>query len=469
MPKNLPPGPLGLPIVGYLPFMDKKPLKSFIKLGKKYGSIYSLYLGNKLIVVLNDYNAIKEAFVKQAETFIGRPEMGSFSVSKENNLAITTNDGPFWREHRRFTLAVLKEYGVGQLSMEPQIMDEIRHLIDKVKELDGKPSDIKNTFATSISNNICIMTLGKRFEYGDATFLKLKLLIDEFAVSLNTVSAFNFFTWLKYIPGIAHIIGHANVDRIFNDLHEFIWATVGEHKNQYTSDRRDNYIMAYFTEQQSRLAKNNTVGDFTDRALINNIRALFIAGTETTTSTLLWGIIYIMLHPKVQKKVQDELDRIIGSDRDPSWNDRFQTPYTEATICEVQRMARMVPLSLPHRNTAECQVLGYTIPKSTLIIPNLGNVLSDPQHWGDSQNFRPERFLSEDGKFEKPEYFIPFSIGKRECLGENLARMELYLYFTSLMLNFTFQSPDGMPPGTESLGAMGVPNRFVTCALLRKL
>lgn len=147
----------------------------------------------------------------------------------------------------------------------------------------------------------------------------------------------------------------------------------------------------------------------------------------------------------------------------------MSTPFTEATLLEIQRMASIVPLNLAHRNVASTQVLGFKIPKDSYIICNLWNVHHDPDFWKDPQEFRPERFITENGKIFKPEFLIPFSVGKRQCPGESLARMELYLYFASMMKMFAFIGPNEEMPNLEStLGISLIPKSFVTCAIPRK-
>lgn len=467
IPKNLPPGPLGLPIVGYLPFLGSRPDRTLTNIGKKYGSIFSMYLGNYLVVVLNDYAAIKEALVKQADVFAGRPLSANFSISEENREGLLTSDGNFWKDHRRFTITLLRDCGVGKLSIEPRIIEEVNAFILELKALNGKATNVKHILATSVANNISIMALGKRFEIRDPTFLKIKSLTDELVKNFNNVAASNFFPFLNKIPGIGHFIGMAKIENIMNIAHEYMKPIVQEHKETFVKGQKDHYVNAFFTEQQFKIEKENSVGNFHDQALIGNMRVLLGAGTETTTSTLLWGINYMMLNPEIQKKVQKELDEVIGPNRTASWNDHLLTPYTEATIYEIQRNASLVPLSFPHRNMEESHIFGYRIPKGSMIIPNLGNALKDPKLWGDPENFRPERFLTESGKVEKPEYFIPFSTGKRECLGEILARMELYLYFTTMMQKFTFKMVPNFK-GAKSASITNVPTEFLTRAIFRQ-
>lgn len=171
---------------------------------------------------------------------------------------------------------------------------------------------------------------------------------------------------------------------------------------------------------------------------------LFVAGSETTSTTLRWAFLYMAKYPEIQEKVQAEIDRVIGQSRQPSMEDRANLPYTDAVIHEILRMGNIVPLALPHSTNKEVQLGGYTIPKGVLIIPNLASVLIDKKEWATPSTFDPGHFLNKEGKFEKKAAFIPFSAGKRVCLGENLARMELFLFFTSFMQHFTFSIPAGV-------------------------
>uniref|UniRef100_A0A8C3TAN1 Cytochrome P450 2U1 n=1 Tax=Chelydra serpentina TaxID=8475 RepID=A0A8C3TAN1_CHESE len=117
-------------------------------------------------------------------------------------------------------------------------------------------------------------------------------------------------------------------------------------------------------------------------------------------------------------------------------------PFTEATIMEVQRMTVVVPLSVPRMASETAVLRGYTIPKGSVIVPNLWSVHRDPNIWERPDDFHPTRFLDENGQLIKRETFIPFGIGKRVCMGEQLAKMELFLMFVNLMQNFTFLYPE---------------------------
>ncbi|PSN45989.1 Methyl farnesoate epoxidase, partial [Blattella germanica] len=182
---------------------------------------------------------------------------------------------------------------------------------------------------------------------------------------------------------------------------------------------------------------------FTEEGLITICQDLFAAGGETTTSSIEFSLLYMVLYPEVQKNVQKELDSVVGQNRRPTLEDRPNLPYVEAVITELLRVCSIAPLTPPHRVTEDTYLNGYLIPKDTMVLINLYSLMQDKEHWGDPENFRPERFLNAQGKFVKDDWMIPFGTGKRMCLGEVLARSTVYLFFTSFLQEFTFSVPEG--------------------------
>jgi 26-hydroxylase len=209
---------------------------------------------------------------------------------------------------------------------------------------------------------------------------------------------------------------------------------------------------------------------------------MFSAGSETVKTTLQWATLFAVREPQVQAKVQAELDRVVGRRRLPSLDDLPNLPYTEAVILEVMRRATAVPLGTTHctsryvpirrelkaflnfgillRRTT--QLNGHTVPKGTQVIPLIHAVHMDPALWKDPEVFNPERFLNAEGQVVKPEYFIPFGVGRRMCLGDALARAELFLFFSSLLHVFSLQVPEGAElPGLRGQAGVTVsPENF---------
>ena len=160
---------------------------------------------------------------------------------------------------------------------------------------------------------------------------------------------------------------------------------------------------------------------------------------ETTSKTLDWLLLCMAKHTQVQKKVQAEIDEKIGTTRRPQLSDKDNTPYVDAVVQELLRFSTIGPFGLFHRATEDTQLRGYNIKKDTIIIANLYAVHFDQDVWGDPENFRPERFFIDGtGTTDRNpmKTILPFSSGKRSCIGENFARDQIYLYCTSILQQF---------------------------------
>jgi hypothetical protein len=153
---------------------------------------------------------------------------------------------------------------------------------------------------------------------------------------------------------------------------------------------------------------------FSDDQLRVVISDLFIAGSETTSSTLRWAFLFMILYPDFQKKVQAEIDDVIGCERDPMSADRTKMPYTHAVLMEIQRVGSIVPFGVPHGNTSQdVQFEGYNIPRQTIVACNIWAVHHDATYWPYPESFNPKNFLDEKGNVIHRERLIPFLIGKR--------------------------------------------------------
>ncbi|CAJ0953266.1 unnamed protein product [Ranitomeya imitator] len=168
-----------------------------------------------------------------------------------------------------------------------------------------------------------------------------------------------------------------------------------------------------------------------------------------------------------REKVQNEIENVIGSAQ-PQVEHRKEMPNTDAVIHEIQRFGDIVPGSLPHATTTDITFKGYNLPKGTTVIPLLHSALRDKDYFEKPEEFYPGHFLDSEGKFKKNEAFIPFSLGKRSCAGENLAKMEMFLFFTTLLQNFTFKAPSGAKLDlSPALGIINSPKPYEMCAIPR--
>ncbi|KAA0706495.1 Steroid 17-alpha-hydroxylase/17,20 lyase [Triplophysa tibetana] len=183
--------------------------------------------------------------------------------------------------------------------------------------------------------------------------------------------------------------------------------------------------------------------DITDDHVLMTAAEAFGAGVETTSTTLLWAIAFLLHHPQVQERVQAELDEVLGRDRPPALSDRSSLPFLESVICEVMRIRPVSPILIPHVAMQDTSLGGHSVPKGTRVLVNMWAIHHDPKHWEEADTFRPERFLDSSGKRVTPASFLPFGAGPRVCVGESLARLELFLFVSRLLQKFNFSVPSG--------------------------
>uniref|UniRef100_A0A673ALQ9 Cytochrome P450, family 2, subfamily AE, polypeptide 1 n=1 Tax=Sphaeramia orbicularis TaxID=375764 RepID=A0A673ALQ9_9TELE len=436
---GFPPGPPALPIVGNIFTLDHKRTHESMT-ESLYGDVYSLRMGQRWVVVLNGFEAVTQALVTQGDSFSDRPGL-PLQADTFHGLGVIFSSGNIWKQQRRFALSTLKYFGFGKKSLEPVILEEFTYVAKEISAYKGKPFNPHLIINNTVANIICLLVFGHRFEYGDEQFKKMMKLFKQ----SSEMGLYNAFPQLmRRLPG-----PHQKFKRVIEELKDFIRTEVKDHKQKWDPSDLQDYIDYYLNEIQT---DDST---FDEECLIMSVFDLFAAGSETTSTTLRWAFLYMVKYPEIQERVQAEIDSVIGQSRPPSVDDRADLPYTDAVIHEVQRMGNIAPLR-------------YTIPKGVIIVPNLTSVLFDKSEWKTPFTFNPGHFLNEEGKFVKPAAFIPFSAGKRLCLGENLARMELFLFFTSFMQRFTFSMPPGVKPVLDyRFGLTLSPVHYEICAKQR--
>ncbi|XP_075717036.1 cytochrome P450 2C14-like [Rhinoderma darwinii] len=462
--KNFPPGPTPLPILGNVLMLDmSKPHKTFMELSKTYGSVFSVQIGMTKAVVLCGYETVKDALINHGDAFSDRPHTPVIAKLIKNNGVVFSN-GENWKVMRRFSLSTLRDYGMGKKTIENKIIEEAECLVQKFKSYEGKPFDNLTCINAAAANIIVSILLSNRFDYEDPTILRLIGLINENVrlVGSPWIRMYNSFpTLMDWLPG-----AHKTIFGNIREFQKFIRATFTKQRKELDVNDQRNLVDAFLTKQQE--GKPESTEYYHDENLTALVVNLFAAGMETTSTTLRWGLLLMIKYPEIQQKVHNEIDRVIGSAQSQMQH-RKQMPYTDAVIHEIQRYGDIVPANVPHATSENVTFRGYFLPKGTMVIPLLHSILRDKTYFEKPEEFYPEHFLDSKGNFKKSEAFVPFSIGKRSCAGETLAKMELFMFFTTLLQNFTFQSKPGAELDlTPALGATNSPKPFEICAISRR-
>ncbi|DAA14859.1 cytochrome P450 2C31 [Bos taurus] len=460
---KLPPGPTPFPVVGNIFQINTKNVsKSISKLAEDYGPVFTLYFGMKPTVVLHGYEAVRQVLIDQSEEFSAR---GSLPAADNINqgLGIVFSNGEKWKQTRRFSLMVLRNMGMGKRTIEHRIQEEALCLVEALKKpMVGSPCDPTFLLSYAPCNVICSIVFRNRFEYSDENFLTLAKYFDENAKILSTpwIELYNAFpSLLHYLPG-----SHNTLFKNMTEQRKFILEKIKEHQESLDLNNPQDFIDYFLIKMEKE--KHNKQSEFTMDNLITTIWDVLTAGIETTSLTLRYGLLLLLKHPEVTAKVQEEINHVVGRNRSPCMEDRSRMPYTDAVIHEIQRFIDLVPNNLPHAAAQDIKFREYLIPKGTTILTSLTSVLHDGKEFPNPEQFDPGHFLDKSGNFKKSDYFMAFSAGKRVCVGEGLARMELFLLLVSILQKFTLKplvDPKNIDTAPLLKGVGSIPHFYEVC------
>ncbi|XP_050404552.1 cytochrome P450 2D3 [Patella vulgata] len=448
---GIPPGPSYWPIVGNILEMKLtfacKRHKYFEQLQEKHGDIFRIYFGSQLMIVLNDFESVDEAFVKQKDVFSIRPAKKLWSVNRtiQNGKGVIWSSGQEWKDARRMALHTLRDLGVGKSTLEERIKDETNVVLDFLFKSEGTSFCAHEIMMKATTNIISSVVFGKRYHYDDPGFLKIMEVIDAGFKSDGPFSPINEFPLLRFMPFLASKL--LAITNAVEQAAKFISERVEEHKRAFSKDNINDFIDVCLD-----IGENSESSSISEGCLRRSILDLFLAGSDTTATTLDWALLFMILNPEVQKKCQEEIDDVVGDSRMVGWSDKSKMPYNEATLLEVQRIGNTIPASLPHTASRDTVVKGYLIPAGSLVYANMYACHLDSRYWKEPLKFKPERFIDDTGKVSKHNAsFMPFSTGPRMCAGEPLARMELFLFFTNVLQRFSLSTPSSETPSANGI------------------
>lgn len=456
---KLPPGPKKLPLVGSFPFLSLKNgvLDWVLDTSVTQNKLSTVHLAFFKLFVINDYELAKELFGRN--DFSARP---SSAFHKENRFngpyeqGIIHTSGAHWAVQRRFALKTLKDFGFGKKSLESVINNEIDEVIQCFRSHKGEDFLLQHDFNIPIINILWQLIAGYRFtkekkhEHG----LRMVNSVNEsFQTGIKTAV---FPLWFnKLFPEFS---GYRKKVKIFKAQNNFFLEEIKRHQDTLDVLNPRDFIDVYLTEMENSSNEDLTLGD-----LGSAMCDMFVAGTETSSTTLKWILLYLVLYQDVQEKCREEIHRVIGKET------RFQLsmlsglPYTTAAITEIQRVARVAPTSLLHATTAATNVGSFKFPERSLFVANLSFITHDHKVIPDPHVFDPNRWIGSDGRFIKNDRLIPFGIGKRTCMGELLARNEIFLFAVNLIQKLKFNCPNYHPkPRVDQyyVNLTRVPNDF---------
>ena len=376
----------------------------------KYGAIFRIRLGSQMVVILNSVSVIREALHDHAEIFAGRPYLYMIHETLGGKGIISAPYGREFNEHKKFLIKNLNRFeSRRRSSLEHSCLDEVQLVAEKLRENQSKPFRIGNMLSQITCNNICTITFGNYFET-----MKMNKLLNKVNENFNqiaTIACFNFLPFTRRFQ--------KNIFQNVYDCKQVIQKLVREREINFDNQSVKNIVDAYLNEINQRQQRSIF---FSKENLDSLVQDLFVAGTETVSSTLNWTIFYIVAHPHVQENIHQDIDRFIGRDRHPCNKDRSRMPYIEAVILESMRCHCAGPILISRQTTSDINFRNYFIPKDTFILVNMWSSMKDEQSWLNPEKFEPERFLDENRRLCNTNHLalMPFGVGKRACTGRDL-------------------------------------------------
>ncbi|KAL7597836.1 cytochrome P450 98A2 [Lactuca sativa] len=444
---NLPPGPRPLPIVGNL--YDVKPVKfrCYAEWARTYGPIFSVYLDSKLNVIVNSSELAKEVLKENDQQLADRHRnRATMSFSRGGKDLIWADYGPHYVKVRK--VCNLELFSPKRLeALRPIREDEVTAMVESIfrhsTDLDkrGKALPLRGYLGTVAFNNITRLTFGKRFvtpEGGmDDQGQEFKGIVSNGIKIGGKVFMAENIPWLRwFFAGENEILAkhEQRRDRLTK-------AIMAEHDiaRKKTGGTQEHFIDALHTLQQKY--------DLSDDTIIGLLWDMITAGMDTTSISVEWAMAELVKNPRVQQKAQEELDRVIGTDRIMSETDFSKLPYLQSIAKEALRLHPPTPLMLPHKANANVKLGGYDVPKGAIVHVNVWAIARDPAIWKDPEEFRPERFFEEDVDVKGHDYrLLPFGAGRRVCPGAQLAINLVTSMLGHLLHHFEWTPPAGMKP-----------------------
>ncbi|XP_078364873.1 cytochrome P450 1A1-like isoform X2 [Oculina patagonica] len=434
-------------------------------MAQKYGDVFSLMLGNRLVVVLNGVDAIQEAIVKHSIAFAGRPQLHTFKLANPQGNSLTVSDySPKWRLSRKMSVSAIQTFAKNTEAFEEKLLQESQRLVHCFKLQKDKPVDALITTRFATANIILNALFGVDRSYDDEGLQEILELAQSYRQAVQASNHVDFLPLLKYLPNDAL----SNLVLALKAVKDDTTKMFVENKQTYTEGQVRNIADSFISiiEKETRKVKeNNPAGVNTlnmapllaDEQIIQVLGELYGATLDTTPITIYWSLAYLVKYPHIQRQLHEELDLVIGRGRFPTLGDIASLPLLQATVYEILRVTSIAPLAIPRSTTTETKIWDFTIPKDTMVFVNLWSVHRDPAVWKDPDVFNPRRFLNGAGEVIDPKSiggFLPFSGGRRKCPGEVLALKAVPVFIAALLHSFLF-SQDGLPAEYQGVNLQG--------------
>ncbi|KAJ3898383.1 cytochrome P450 [Lentinula edodes] len=431
---KLPPGPPGIPILGnLLQLPTTRPWLTFDKWREQYGPIVYLNIAGQNMIVLGTHKAAADLLDRRANIYSDRPDLIVLNLLTGGMHWGFARLDDLWKRQRRgaheaLSAQTVKEYFAYQ---ETESVIMLHQMLTDPKNFADHFSRASTSLALSII-------------YGWPPLLDsshpLIPLVDQFNRELLVAAApgsfwveFKYFKWMQHLPRWM-CAWRRNAEASFiRDSAMFEKLSYDVQKQINAGDEA--------TSVAGKLLQDTGVKGFFEAAW--NLASIYSAGAETTAGQLAWFMQAMILYSEAQRLAQEEIDRVVGPYRLPTFDDYEHLPYIRATVKEILRWRGVSPIGLPHRLIQDDYYEGYLLPKDTICFVNNWSLHHDKAIYGDdAEHFNPGRFLDENGNLEssivdtRDEGHASYGFGKRICVGRHVANNSLFIHIAFLLWAF---------------------------------
>lgn len=443
--KKYPAGPKGWPVIGNLflfPDVSAGNDKTLSQMAKEFPGLCMLWLSSQPVLIVTKLRDAKELMDMRGAIFSDRPRLNIVVQKIWPNLLPLKPAGEGFRFLRRVYIDLLGPKT--SLAVRKYQEYESRMML---RDLYNTPEAFRahtERFSTSVIFSAVYGVRISRLDYP----IMLEL-FDIIATAANLV-----------LPGRVLVDYVPILERLPEFLQPWLWSADSVRRRE---DALHTGFLAVLKKQIEAGTESYCFGidvlnmqkknGLDDRLTLDILKGIIDVGSETTSSMMQSIIKVLAMNPEAQKKAQEELDRVVGPLRLPTWEDIPNLPYIRALIKELHRFAPLFYLGVPHASTEEITYKGLTIPK-TILLPNVWALSRDPERYQEPETFAPERFLGDDldafTSAKQSDYLkrdhINYGWGRRLCQGIHLAENSLYMQVSRVLWAFDVATIPGEPP-----------------------
>ncbi|KAK8766915.1 hypothetical protein V5799_006309 [Amblyomma americanum] len=446
-----PKGPFPLPIVGnLLALRNAKKLHSKAnEWAERYGDVFTLWMAHKPMVILNSHSAIREASVERRHEFAGRFQTKLGELQLQGNHDILFEDyNPRWKALRKVALLAVRKYAISD-SLEKLCANVVDAYVDSLQH-GPQLIDSRKPFFHMLYNVIGVSVYGTSLDGDSSEIRRLEEIDRQFLEVAPNGLPSDIAPWLA----ILFRGKEKNIKDLFREFRDIIARLFNKAEATYVPGKTENFTHAMLAAREEAIQEEKGDAEHLTRGnMIQVVMNIFGGATDTSAGELHWLFLRLAKEPRIQEKIQKEIEDNIGS-APPVYKDRAKLPFTVACLMETLRFRPVVPLGLPHNTSVDTKIGNLLIPKDTGIFYNLYCVNHDPKIWDDPEEFRPERFLDlATGELRQDlGPLLTFGMGPRTCPGEKLAHMDMFYILVRLMQRLSCSAP-GKPSDVNMDGS----------------